>query len=191
MKKELCVIGKVVLRGTRIVIPQSLRQQVLAIAHEGHVGIVATKLRLRTKVWWPGIDKETEQYVRSCHGCQLVGQATPPEPLMPRELPLGKWQDLSLDLLGPMPTGQYLLVVIDYYSRYYEVEILMSVTASQIISRLKKIFAVHGLPVTITSDNGSQFWAEEFEQYLVDNGILHRKVTPQWAQANGEVERQN
>ena len=191
VKEELCAIGKVVLRGTRIVIPQSLRQQVLAIAHEGHVGIVATKLRLRTKVWWPGIDKDAEQYVRSCHGCQLVGQATPPEPLMPTELPLGKWQDLSLDLLGPMPTGEYLLVVIDYYSRYYEVEILMSVTASQIISRLEKIFAVHGLPVTITSDNGPQFRSEEFECYLVDNGILHRKVTPQWAQANGEVERQN
>ena len=191
VKEELCAIGKVVLRGTRIVIPQSLRQQVLAIAHEGHVGIVATKLRLRTKVWWPGIDKDAEQYVRSCHGCQLVGQATPPEPLMPTELPLGKWQDLSLDLLGPMPTGEYLLVVIDYYSRYYEVEILMSVVASQIISRLEKIFAVHGLPVTITSDNGPQFRSEEFECYLVDNGILHRKVTPQWAQANGEVERQN
>ena len=67
----------------------------------------------------------------------------------------------------------------------------MSVTTSQIISRLEKIFAVHGLPVTITSDNGPQFRPEEFERYLVDNGILHRKVTPQWAQANGEVERQN
>ena len=53
------------------------------------------------QVWWPCIDKGAEQYVRSCHGCQLVGQATPPEPLMPTELPLGKWQDLSLDLLGP------------------------------------------------------------------------------------------
>ena len=101
-----------------------------------------------------------------------------------------KWQDLSLYLLGPMPTGEYLLVVIDYYSMYYEVEILMSVTASQIISRLEKTLPVHGLPVTITSNNGPQFRSEEFEHYLVDNAILHRKVTPQWAQANGEVERQ-
>ena len=67
----------------------------------------------------------------------------------------------------------------------------MSVTASQIISRLEKIFAFHGLPVTITSENGPQFRSEEFERYHVDNGILHRKATPQWAQANGEVERQN
>ena len=100
MREELCAIGKVVLRGTHIVILQSLRQQVLAIAHKGHVGIVATKRRLRTKVWWPGIEKDAEQYVSSWHGCQLVGQATPLEPLMATELPLGKWQDLSLDLLG-------------------------------------------------------------------------------------------
>lgn len=190
VREELFVIGKGVLRGTRIVIPQSLRQQVPTIAHLGHVGIVATKLRLRTKVWWPDIDKEAEQYLSSCHECQLAGQATPPEPLMSTELPLGKWQDLSLDLLGPMPTGEYLFVFIEYYSKYYEVEVLMSITASQIISRLEKIFAVRGLPVTITSDNGPQFRSEEFEHYLVDNGILHSKVTQQWAQANGEVERQ-
>ena len=191
VRGELCTKGKVVLRGTRIVIPRSLRQRVLSIAHEGHVGIVATKLRLRTKVWWPEIDKDAERYVRSCHGCQLVGQPTSPEPLMPTELPQGKWQDLSLDLLGPMPHGEYLLVVVDYYTRYYEVEILTSIVASQIILRLERILAVHGLPVSITSDNGPQFRSEEFEKYLVDNSILHRKVTPLWAQANGEVERQN
>jgi len=66
---------------------------------------------MRTNVWWPGIDKDDEQYVKSCHGCQLVGQAILPEHLMPTELPLGKWQDLSLDLLGPMPTEEYLLVI--------------------------------------------------------------------------------
>ena len=134
---------------------------------------------------WPGIDKEAEQYERSCHGCQVVGQATPLEPLMLTELPLGKWQHLSLDLLGSMLTGEYMLVVIDHYSRYYEVEILMSISASQIISRLEN------MPVTITRDNEPQFRSEEFEHYLIVSGIQHCKVTPQWAQANGEVEHQN
>ena len=87
---------------------------------------------------------------------------------------------ISLDLVGSMPTGEYLLLVIDYYPRYYEAEILISVTASQIISHLEKIFAVHGLPVTIMSDNGPRLRSEEFEHYPVDNVIrLHRKVTPQ------------
>ena len=63
MREELCVIGKVVLRGTRIVIPERLRQEVPAIAHEGHVRIVPKKLGLRTKVWWPGIDRDADGWM--------------------------------------------------------------------------------------------------------------------------------
>ena len=127
VRGELCTKGKVVLRGTRIVIHRSLRHRVLSIAHVGHVGIVATLLRLQTKVWWPEMNKDAERFVRSYHGCQLVGQPTSPDPLMPTEQPQNKWQDLSLDLLGPMPHGEYLLAVADYYTRFYEVEILTSV----------------------------------------------------------------
>ena len=55
---ELACFGKVVLRGTRIVVPRQLRRKVLDLAHKGHQGTVKTKERLRPKVWWPGIDKE-------------------------------------------------------------------------------------------------------------------------------------
>ena len=74
VRNELTVLGKLVLRGTRLVIPKKLCKQVLDLAHEGHQGIVKTKQRLRTKVWWPGIDRETEHAYRTCHGCQLVGK---------------------------------------------------------------------------------------------------------------------
>ena len=60
------------LRGTRIVIPESLRKQCVQIAHQGHLGIVGTKQQLRTKVWWSGMDKDVEKYVKSCHGCQIT-----------------------------------------------------------------------------------------------------------------------
>jgi len=60
VRVELRAIGKLVLRGTRIVFPKQLRCQALKLAHEGHPGTVAMKQRLRTKVWWPGIDKEVE-----------------------------------------------------------------------------------------------------------------------------------
>lgn len=191
VRDELCAIGHIVMRGTKMVIPTELRQEVVAIAHEGHVGMTGTKLRLRTKVWWPGLDKDVEKFVRACSGCQLVARQTPPEPILPTELPPGKWQDLAIDLLGPMPTGEYILVVVDYYSRYYEAEITTSVSTRRIIDLLEKMFAQHGLPLTITSDNGPQFRAEVFEDFLKEKGITHRKVTPLYAQANGEVERQN
>ena len=51
VRNDLTVLGKLVLRGTRLVIPRKLRKQVLKLAHEGHQGIVKTKQRLRTKVW--------------------------------------------------------------------------------------------------------------------------------------------
>ena len=64
-------------------------------------------------------------------------------------------------------------------------------TADVAISSLEKMFATHGLPYTVTSDNGPHFVAESFQTFLRDNGIKHRKVTPLWPQVNGEKERQN
>jgi len=75
---ELCVIGKVIHRGTRIVIPSKLRPRVLSLAHEGHPGIVSMKQRLRSKVWWPGIDRDAEKLGRTCHGCPLVSSPANP-----------------------------------------------------------------------------------------------------------------
>ena len=65
VRNELTFIGHVILRGTQIVIPEKLRQRVLRLEHEGHQGIVKMKERLRSKVWWPGVDKDAE---RKCRG---------------------------------------------------------------------------------------------------------------------------
>ncbi|CAC5417279.1 unnamed protein product [Mytilus coruscus] len=87
IRSELCSIGQLVLRGTRIVIPISLREQVLQIAHGGHPGIVVMKTRLRSKAWWPGIHKIIENFCRSCYGCQMVSQPSKTEPLKRTALP--------------------------------------------------------------------------------------------------------
>lgn len=87
VRHETSVIGKLVLRGTWIVIPMSLRQEVLQIAHEGHPGIVTMKHRLQIKVWWLGLDEDVEEICKACHPCQVVGAPDPPEPLKITELP--------------------------------------------------------------------------------------------------------
>ena len=84
---ELCVVGYIVLRGNCIVLPQSLHARALELAHEGHLGIVGTKQHLRTKVWWPGMDKAAEKYCKTCHGCQIVARPDPTEPLRTTPLP--------------------------------------------------------------------------------------------------------
>ncbi|XP_022801588.1 uncharacterized protein K02A2.6-like [Stylophora pistillata] len=137
------------------------------------------------------MDKQVENWCKTCHGCQLVGLPTPPEPLRHTEFPSQPWIDLAADLMGPLPSGEYVLVVVDYYSRYFEVDILTSVTSTKVIESLDKIFCTHGLPQSLKTDNGSQFVSDEFERFLETNDIEHRTSTPLWPQANGEVERQN
>ena len=188
---EMCVYGQLLLRGNRIVVPMKLRPQMLALAHEGHFGVVNTKQRLRSKVWWPGMEKAAEKHVKSCHACQMVSRPDPPEPIRSTELPAGPWQDVATDLMGPLPTGETLLVVVDYFSRFYEIGILHSTTTTCVLNHLDTIFSRHGLPTTIKSDNGPQFVSEQFKDYCDQNNIQHLKVTARYAQANGEVERQN
>ncbi|KAF7709013.1 hypothetical protein HF521_018070, partial [Silurus meridionalis] len=170
---------------------KEIQFEALALAHEGHLGIVGTKQHLRSKVWRPGMDKAAEKYCKSCHGCQVVSRPDAPEPLRPTTLPDGPWQDVAIDLLGPFPTGHSILVVVDYYSRYYEYEILTSTISDKIIDSLESIFSRHGLPITCRSDQGPQFKSEQFTVFCESNGIKHQRTTPKWAQANGEVERQN
>ena len=109
-----------------------------------------TKKRLRSKVWWAGIDRQVEAKCKTRHGCQLVGLPTPPEPYLKHtEFPSQPWQDLTADLMGPLLSGEYLFVVVDYYSRYFEVDILKSVISATVIGSLERIFCTHGLPQSL------------------------------------------
>lgn len=190
-ENEFCFAGDILLRGTRIVIPTSLRDKILQLAHEGHPGMTVMKRRLRAKVWWPKIDLHTEEFVKKCRGCTLVSAPGPPEPLKTTELPSASWQHLAIDFLGPLPSGHNILVVADYYSRFIEVEIMTKITSTETIKRLQCMFARFGLPISITADNGRQLVSEEFQQYCDANNIHLNSTIPWWPQQNGEVERQN
>lgn len=154
---ELCFYEKILLRGIHIVTPKDLRKTILEADHEGHPGIVAMKARLRAKVWWPKYDKEAEKLVKSCAGCTLVSAPNPPNPLKRRELPDEAWKDVAIDLLGPLSSGDHILVIVDYFSRYKEVKI----DSTEMIKHLTEIFSCLSDPATITADNGRQFISKE------------------------------
>ncbi|XP_033121355.1 uncharacterized protein K02A2.6-like [Anneissia japonica] len=131
MKDEFAVVEKIVLRGHQIVIHESLRYKAVELAHAGHQGMVKTKALVREKVWFPGIDKMVEQQVKYCLPCQAA-VATNAEPLQMSVIPPSPWTEVAIDFKGPLPNGQYLLVVYDMYSRFPEVEM------RQVLERLKQ-----------------------------------------------------
>ena len=190
VKDELSISSHgLILRGTRIVVPHSLRQRAVDIAHEAHLGIQKTKALLREKVWFPQIDNIVKNTMETCITCQAVSSPNSPEPLRMTQMPQSQWEVLNIDFYGPLPTGEYLLVVIDRYSRFPEVEIVSSTKASVIIPKLDKIFAVHGVPAIVRSDNGPPFNGADYSRYLQALGIKVEWSTPKWPQWNALVER--
>lgn len=155
----------------------------------GHQGIVKTKQLIRAKVWFPGKDSQIERMIQSCISCQANNHHYKPEPLRMTEMPTSSWQRLSLDFHGPMYNGKYLLVLIDEFSRYPIVKMINSVAGDTVIPELDEILSEHGIPELIKTDNGPPFNGQKFHEFSAYLGFKHKKITPYWPQANGEVER--
>ncbi len=189
IREELSVVSGLVLRSNRIVIPPLLQKRAVDLAHVGHQGSVKTKKLLREKVWFPYIDKMVENTVKECMPCQAANPAQKLEPLCMTTLPKCPWTEVSIDFAGPFPCGNYLLVVIDDFSRYPEVEIVSSTSARATIPKLDAIFARQGIPEVVKTDNGPPFQGKEFVAFAKYCGFHHRKITPLWPRANGEAER--
>ncbi|CAB3999375.1 Retrovirus-related Pol poly from transposon [Paramuricea clavata] len=184
---ELTIADELLLKGTRLVIPSRLQRQTLNQIHEGHQGISKCRERAKISVWWPGLSAQIKVMLENCTTCSKYRQQHP-EPLMPTPLPQRPWQLIATDLFI-LEKVTYLLVV-DYYSRYVEVVALpKSTSSSKITQALKTIFARHGIPDEVRSDNGPQYHSDEFAQFAKEWGFKHSTSSPRYPQANGEVER--
>ena len=97
-----------------------------------------------------------EETIQNCLPCQAAtsGNHPPPEPLKMTQLPSAPWKEVAMDFLGPFPTGEYLLVVIDAFSRFPEVEVPTTVSAKAVLPKLDAIFSRQGFPEVLKSDNG-------------------------------------
>ena len=76
------------------------------------------KRRIRAKVWWPNCDKETEHFAKKYQECMIVSQPMNPPPMKRHVFPNGPWEYIATDILGPLPSNEFVLALIDYYSRY-------------------------------------------------------------------------
>ena len=122
----------------------------------------------------------TEAAIKRCVPCQATVQQTTYEPLKMTPLPEALWCELSTDFYGPLPSGEYLLVIIDDYSRFLVIELVRSTSANTVIPVLDKVLSTFSTPDILKSDNGAPFNTGQFHQYAENMGFKHRKVTPYW-----------
>ena len=188
IKDELAVDSNCILWVNRVVVPEKLRETILLELHDVHPGVTRMKALARSFVWWPGMDKDIELLVKNCHTC-CVNQSSPVSaPVHPWENPKQPWERLHLDFAGPY-MGKMFLILVDAYSKWIEVEIMNSITSQSTVSKLRRIFSVHGLPKTIVTDNGAAFVGHEYVEFLKKNGIKQIRTAPYHPSSNGQAER--
>ena len=141
------------LRNRRIVLQKSLKVKTIIIAHEGHLGMTKTKNLIRSKVWYPTMDRMVEITTTACHECAINNSNTHPEPLQMSAIPKDLWMNIYLDFCGPLPSGDYLVVIMDAYSRCAVVETTRSLADENIILIIDNFFAMFAYPIVMKTDN--------------------------------------
>ena len=185
---ELSVEDGCLLWGGRVIVPGSLKEVIMAELHKEHMGISKMKALARNHVWWAGLDKDLEALAKSCPACLAVKQTPPNAPLHPWIWPSRPWQRIHIDFAGPFMDKSFFIVV-DAHSKWAEVVEMPQTTTARTIAVLRHLFATHGIPEQIVSDNGPQFTSNDFAEFTKTNGIKHTRSSPYHPATNGEAER--
>ena len=186
----------------QLVVPMKFRKHVLKLAHEallgGHQGIQKTTDKVLSNFYWPGVGSDVNRHCQSCDICQRTVPKGRVSKVPLGEMPLieSPFERIAMDLVGPIkPVSErghrYILVIIDYATRYPEAIPLKTVEAEVIAEELMKVYSRLGIPKEVLTDQGSQFVSrvmKEVNRLLSIRGIT---TTPYHAMTNGLCEKYN
>ncbi len=186
----------------QVVVPLKFRTQVMRLAHEsilgGHQGPTKTSDKVLSNFYWPGVQADVKRYCQSCDICQRTipkGRVT--------KVPLGDmpvidvpFDRVAIDLVGPLNPcsdrgNRYILVLVDYATRYPEATPMKSIEAERVAEELVVMFTRLGIPREVLTDLGTQFTSRVMKEVSRLLSIKQLTTTPYHPSCNGLVERFN
>ncbi|KAJ1100120.1 hypothetical protein NDU88_005209 [Pleurodeles waltl] len=184
--------------GVRDIPNKDIRPQLIKAAHEGvtsaHAGVAATISLLQARYWWPGLYKETMQYILCCDICQQIKVSTakcqPQTPLLISNRPL---QCVYLDhcgLLTPDSAYKYILAAVDSCSRFIWVWPQSSADVRTVIKDLRVFIGTYAVAV-FHSDQGPAFASRAFKDTMASLGVQLQYSSPFHPEGNSVMERLN
>ena len=159
---------------------KELREEILKEHHDpadiGHPGQHRMLELLKRTYWWLGLKEDIKKYVQGCFKCQQnkVQHQRKAGELYPLEIPQGPWQEISIDIIGPLPKSNGMDAIVVIVDQFMKMIRLKAATTNISLEGIVKIYRdniwkLHGIPRKILSDKGPQFalkFMEEFTKAL-------------------------
>ena len=180
VRDELSEVESVILKNDRILVPSSMRKEMLQMIHQGHMGIEKSKRRARDVLYWPGMNSQISDMISRCTTCLEHQRQNTKEPMILSRIPSKPWEMVAT-FMSTLDKSEYLIVV-DYQSRYFEVAKLPDTKSTTVITYTKSIFARHGIPSEVISDNGPQYSLRDFSLFAKQWEFKHTTVSPLYPQ---------
>ena len=185
----------------QLIAPREYRSEILTELHDsptgGHLGMEKMLGRLRQRYYWPGFSADVKQWCTTCRTCAARKTASPHQKAPLSTIRAGEpMQTVAVDILGPLPdspTGnRYVLVAMDYFTRWAEAYAIPNQEATTIARKLvTEMFLRFSPPEQLHSDQGRQFESTLVAEICKCLGIKKTRTTPYHPQCNGLVERFN
>ncbi|XP_040564139.1 uncharacterized protein K02A2.6 [Lepeophtheirus salmonis] len=184
-RNALSVKNGLLFWGIRFAVPKKLRAQFLQQLHINHAAMVKMKVLARSRLWWPGLDQDIENFVSECRTCQ-ENAWDPPSQFVPFA-PSSEWERVHVDYAKVQ--GKDVLVMIDAGSKWIEAAQMNHVSTLPTLKQLFLWFTCFGVPRTLHSDNGPQFANDKFRIKLSEWGGETHTFSAVPPQSNGLAKR--
>ena len=177
---ELTLTGNgIILKGDRIVLPQSLQDTAVQLAHRGsHPGQCGLARRLRSHFFFHDMDSKISNLTTNCLPCNTHSSKKTSEPQHHHPVPEKCWDTVAVDLFGPVPSKNHVVVVQDLSSKYPAAKLVKSTGAEKVLPVLSEIYDTYGNPSTQISDNGSPFNSAAMDRFASQRGVTLQKIPP-------------
>lgn len=174
-------------QGDKIVLPGELVPCIFKYFHEtplgGHLGNFKTRMKIRERFIWKGMDKQIQKLVRECKVCGISKpNVNSRQGLLSSDIELSPMSKMYIDYVGPFPRSKegnrFALVCVDACTRFCWLLPTRNINALTTIKCLQSIFGTFGPCRTIVSDNATAFTSVAFRDFCFEMGIVHTTTTP-------------